>query len=276
MKITWKGPAWVLAICFTLAFAACNRDSQDWDGEITTTVDHNFADSEFNSIRNMVDTEGTADSSIYGKVTDVTGLFCPTSVTSVTINGNTAVLTIDFGSGSNCLDGRLRSGRLIATFTGKWKDAGSTVVITPDDYTVAGYAFSFTATVTVNGRNSAGKLNWTTVVDNATLTHPSNGTITWEATRTTTWVAGEGSFDPNTYVYEVTGSANGVARNNLSFTAQVDQPLRVELSCRHIVSGVWSITPQGREKRSIDYGNTGCDDQATLTVGTFSTQLTLP
>jgi hypothetical protein len=277
MKLKINFYSLAIAFAFVLVFASCNRERQQWDGELTSTIDNNFADSEFNAIRNLVDTEGTADSTIYGKTTGTDGVFCPTSVASVTITSpTTAELTIDFGTGSNCLDGRLRTGMLHASFNGKWKDAGSTVVITPQSYTVAGYGFSFTATTTVNGRDANNKLSWTTDVSNAVLTHPTQGTIRWQGTRTTTWIEGEGSFNASNYVYEVTGSATGTARNGLTFVSQVEQPLRVELSCQHVVGGVWSVTPQGREKRTIDYGNTGCDNQAILTVGTYSTVLTLP
>jgi hypothetical protein len=277
MKRSWNARLALMGISCVLLFFACNRDRTTWDGELTTTIDNNFADTEFSSIRNMIDTEGRVDSTIYGKLTDTEGIFCPTSVTTVTVlSSNSALLVIDFGSGSNCLDGRLRTGKLRATFTGKWKDAGSTVVIVPENYTVAGYAFSFTATVTVNPRDVNGHLNWTTVVSNAELTNPTSGTIYWNGTRTTTWVEGEGSLSPSTYVYEVTGSASGTARNYLTFTATIEQPLRIELSCSYIVSGIWSITPEDREKRSLDYGGPSCDNQATLNVGNYSSVVTLP
>ncbi|MFN8397986.1 MAG: hypothetical protein U0176_25440 [Bacteroidia bacterium] len=277
MKMMRISPALGLAALLLVAFSSCKNERNTWDGEVTSTVDQNFADSEFNSIRNMVDTEGTADSAIYGKTTGTTGIFCPTSVTTVTVTGsNTARLTIDFGTGSNCLDGRLRTGKLHADFSGKWKDSGSTVVITPEGYTVGGYAFSFNASVTVNGRDANNDLSWTTVVTDAVLTHPTAGTIDWSGTRTTTWVEGEGSGDPNTYVYEVTGNSSGVARSGRGFQAQIVTPLRIELSCRYITAGTLSISPQDLETRTLDYGTTGCDDQAELTVGKFWTQLTLP
>lgn len=267
----------LIAIFSCLTFIACKRDRVTWDGELASTIDNNFADSEFGAIRNMVDTEGSADSVIYGKTTGTTGIFCPTSATSVNITGpSSAIMTIDFGTGSNCLDGRLRTGKLIANFDGKWGVPGSTVTITPDGYTVSGYAFQFTQVVTFNGRDAANHLNWSHNVTNASLYNPSNGTITWSGNRTTTWVEGEGSLDPQTYVYEVTGSANGTARNGLSFTAEVQTPLRVELGCQWITGGVWSIQPSGRDARSIDYGNNTCDNQAVLRVGDFETVVSLP
>lgn len=278
MKRNFIARVALLATSCAILFLSCNRDNNvAWDGELACTVDNNFADSEFSAIRSMVDTEGRADSVVYGKVSDTQGIFCPGSTSTVTVLSPTsAYLVIDFGTGSNCLDGRLRTGKLRATFNGKWKDAGSTVTITPENYSVAGYAFAFTAVVTFNGRDGGGHLNWTTVVTDATLIHGTYGTIDWEGTRTTTWIEGEGNTDASTFVYEVTGSANGMARNGRTFTANIDSPLRVELSCRWPVSGVWSITPQALEKRSVDYGGPGCDDQAVFTVGAYTTALTLP
>jgi hypothetical protein len=267
----------LLGTSCAILFWSCKGDRVTWDGELTSTIDNNFADTEFGAIRNIVDTEGRSDTIIYGKVAETEGIFCSNSTSTLTVNSPTnATLVIDFGTGSNCLDGRFRSGKLRAVFNGKWKDTGSTVTITPESYTVAGYAFQFTSVITVNGRDAGGHLSWTTVVSNATMISPTSGTITWRGTRTTAWVAGEFSTDPNTFVYEVTGSSSGTARNGLTFTANIDQPLRIELNCRWIVSGVWSIAPQDRDPRTIDYGTNGCDDQAVLKVGTFSTVVTLP
>ncbi len=260
-----------------MLFLACNRNQVTWDGEITSTLDNSFADSEFSAIRNMVDTEGRADTAVFGKVSGTTGIYCPGSTLTVTVTSpTTANLVIDFGSGSNCLDGRLRTGKIRAAFNGKWKDSGTRVTITPESYTVAGYAFAFTEVVTFNGRDGAGHLNWTSAVSNAVMINPSNGTINWSGTRTTTWIEGEGNSDPRTFVYEVTGYSDGVSRSGLNFSATIDQPLRVELDCAHVVDGIWSITPQGLETRTLDYVGPSCDNQGTLTVGSFTTAVTLP
>lgn len=263
-------------LALTLVFFSCGRDRVQWDGEVFTSIDNSFAESEFSAISNLIDTEARADTTILGKTSGTDGLYCPQANVSVTVTGtNTARLTVDFSSGVNCLDGRLRTGKLHADFTGKWKDAGSTATITPENYTVNGYAFTFTKTITMNDRVN-GNLNWTVDVDDAVLTHPDNGQISWQSIRTTTWAEGEGDLDPSTNVYIIEGDASGIARNGLAFTANTDQPLRVELSCQYIVQGVLSLTPDGRETRSIDYGTGACDNQAVLTVGNFQGNITLP
>jgi hypothetical protein len=67
-------------------------------------------------------------------------------------------------------------------------------------------------------------------------------------------------------VYLITGSANGTSAGGTSYTAVIGQALRKELSCRHIVSGIISITPGDKPTRTINYGDGTCDDKATVTI----------
>ncbi|MEM7040589.1 MAG: hypothetical protein AAF570_26735 [Bacteroidota bacterium] len=259
-----------------LAFSTC-KERIEWDGEVASSLDNAFADSEFSMIRNIVDTEARNDTAVYGKTSDIDGVFCPAAVISVIINTPTSArMTIDFGNATNCVDGRQRAGKIIADFNGKWKDAGSTVVISPDGYVSNGYAFDFTMRLTVNGRNADGHLSWVTVVENATMSSLQNGTINWESERVTTWVEGEGDLNPQTNVYEITGTASGTATTGRNFTVNVDEALRIEANCQYVTAGVVSITPQDLTTRTIDYGLETCDNQAVLTVGEFQTNITLP
>ena len=269
-------PTVLLAILFTFALS-CKRDRTLWDGELFTSLDNGFVDGEFSAIQNMVNTEGRANADIYGKVSSTLGIFCPDAAVSVTSTGPALhTMRIDFSSGANCLDGRLRTGVLVANFTGLWKDSGSQVVITPENYTVAAYAFSFTMTVSTNPRDSQGKINWTTSVANAQLFHPQNGQITWNAERTTTWIEGEGSPDWTNNAFQITSNATGINRGNRSFTAKTTTPLRMTADCSSIVSGEVSLTPQNLETRSVNYGAGACDRLAILTVGTYQQEIILP
>lgn len=268
-----------LLVAGAMVFSSCKRDRVTFDGELYTAVDNGFAESEFSAIRSLVDTEARADSNVYGKSTGTTGYYCPGAVVTVTnLSATGANMTVDFGTGANCLDGRLRTGKLHGVFSGKWKDVGSSVVITPENYTVSGYAFSFTETITYQGLNTDSDPYWTTVVTNAVLTHASNGMSTWNCNRTTVWTEGSGDLDPSNNVYEVFGQANGVARNNIAYTVVVDQAkaLRAEVGCQWVVSGQLELTPKDYDTRTIDYGNGACDNKAVLTVGNYTSEITLP
>lgn len=271
-------PVGLLLIGATL-FSSCKRETVTFDGELYSAIDNSFAESEFSAIRTMFDTEARADSNVYGKVGSTTGFYCPDAVITITnLTATGAEMSIDFGSGTNCLDGRLRTGQLNAVFSGKWKDAGSSVVITPSNYTVSGYSLSFTETITYQGLNTDNDPYWTTTVANGVINHPTQGGTSWSCIRTTTWVEGNTDLDPANNVYEVFGTANGVSRQGISYIVSVNEatPLRVETGCQYITSGLLSLTPAQRTARNIDYGTGTCDNQATLSVGSYVTTITLP
>ncbi len=271
-----KALCWLL-IPFVFTALACDRNDTVWDGEIVTTVDHSFVSSEFAAIGNLIDFQARSDSTLLGEFPSSSGFYCPGATVTITNTGTaSATVQIDFGAGRNCLDGRNRAGKLVAEFNGLWKNPGSTVVTTPDGYSVEGYAFFFIHTTTINPNDAQGRVNWTTVVSDAELINPADGsTINWEGTRTTTWVEGAGTFGLDDNVYEITGSATGVARSLRSFTAATTSPLRVELTCPTPVSGTYTISPDSLQTRTIDYGVGACDNVAVLRINEFETQINL-
>ncbi len=256
---------------------SCNRNDTLWDGELITAVDHSFVSGEFASISNLVDSQARSDSLLLGTEPTSLGFYCPGAIVDITASGTArATVQIDFGAGTNCLDGRSRAGKLVAQFNGSWKDPGSTVVTTPDGYSVEGYAFSFIHRSTINPLDAENRINWTTVVSDAELINPSDGsTINWESTWTATWVEGDGTFGLDDNIYEISGVASGVARSLRSFTASTSSPLRIGLTCPTPIAGTCTISPDSLETRTIDYGNGACDNVAVLRMDEFETQINL-
>lgn len=272
MKITKYIP---IALGATLlVFFSCKKQIQQPDSEFQSSLDHSLANAEFSSIDNMVDVEAGRDSLITGKTTSY-GIFCPGSVITVTaVIGTINEMVIDFGTGCTCSDGRLRTGKLTATFVGKWLTPGTFVDIEPTDYTVNGNSLLFEKRITYNGINTDGHKNWTTTVTGGQVI-TSTGTIEWETSRETEWISGDGDTDPSNNVYSITATSSGKSRRGITFTAATETPLIVHLNCPNIVQGIVSITPTGYQERSIDYGTGSCDNQATLTIGEWSTVITL-
>ncbi|MCB9233026.1 MAG: hypothetical protein H6581_15320 [Bacteroidia bacterium] len=265
-----------IACLFPLAFFllwlsfGCG-DRVQFDGELTTTLDNSYASNEFAAIRNMVDLEASLDPSV-----NKNGIYCPNSTIVVTQPSGKTVMTIDFGSGSVCLDGRLRSGKLVCTFDGKWGQEGTQVTIVPQSYNVDNWAVYFTKTITRLPRNGNGNQEFEVVVDDATLTNV-NGTIHWNTQYIVEWIAGEDTpFVATDNEYLIDGTADGVARSNLPFSAVTTTPLRVKLDCSHIKAGILTITPQNFPERSLDYGTGDCDNQALFKVGDYEQVITLP
>ncbi len=259
--------------------ASCGTDPIAGDKEIQSSIDHAFAQSEFNNLQNMIDVEAQLSNEL-NKNGSIQGYFCSCSTVDVVDNGDeTYTMTVDYGAGCACLDGRMRAGKLTAIFSGKWNEDGTSVSITPEDYQVTAlngttYDFSFTKTLTRVGLNNDGHMILTVEVRDAVLSS-TEGTITWKSSRQIAWTAGVLDGDPTTNVYEMTGTASGTSSNAIDFSVTIDEPLIILATCPHITQGVLSLTPDGGLTRTIDYGDGTCDNEALLVVDTFSRMITL-
>jgi hypothetical protein len=185
----------------------------------------------------------------------------------VDTTSNPKTILIDFGS-DECTgnDGRIRTGQLHITYTGRYREPGTVITITPENYRVNGHLIEGQKTITNMGLNGNGQLYYAIAVS-GTVTAPSNEwTISWTANRTRTWVAGQNTVTLLDDAYEITGSGSGVNRNGIPFTTAITTALRAEVSCPWIVSGSITLQPVDYPARYIDFGNGECNNGLTVTV----------
>jgi hypothetical protein len=250
----------ILLPLLALALVACRKEAapNPADRDYTVALDNSRAEFYFN--------DALKQSEVALKNGDVP---CAVTVT-IDLDAQPATLLIDFGT-ENCTgaDGLRRRGRLFATFTGPYGQQGTVITITPQDYHVNDHLVEGTKVVTNAGPNADGNTFFTVTVNGSVTAPDGSWTSTHSYQRTRTWIAGEGTPNPFDDVYLITGGGSGVNRNGLPFTVQITTPLRIEIGCPWIVSGVQEVTPQGRPTRIIDFGN-GCSNQVTITVNGFS------
>ncbi len=186
------------------------------------------------------------------------------------------VLTVDFGP-TNCLcnDGVNRRGKIIVTYTGKYREMGHTHTITFDNYFQNDNGVSGTKSVSYTSNDASGNPKYDIVVDGQIVLANGNGTISWSSTRTRTWLSGFNTPAWNDDVYEISGNGTITRANGRTFDMQITTPLHVALNCRWIESGVVTITPAGANPRTLDYGNGSCDAQANYTVNGKTYTVTL-
>jgi hypothetical protein len=178
------------------------------------------------------------------------------------------VITVDFGN-TNCVgnDGKIRNGKIIRTYTGKYKDSGSVHTITFDGYQVNGNDIKGYKTVTNNGMNPAGNYNYTIDSKDTIIKANSGGTITWQSLRNREWINGYSTQSHADDKYSITGTASGVRKNGNAWTMSITNPLIIDLSCTwRQTGGTMVFTPASKPARTIDFGTGTCDNQATLTV----------
>jgi len=262
------------AVLFVLVLlSSCKKEKEELVDSIVTAQDNSLAMLFWDDIYKTVNEESSGIEGI--RSAPLTA--CIDTIMVDTI-ADPRTITIDFGN-DDCsgIDGRVRKGKLIVTYTGRYLEVGTVITTTPENYTIDGYAVNGTKTVTNIGNNDNGEPTFTVSVANANIVAPSNAwTASWESTRTRVWKEG---YDTPLFllddVYEISGTQTGVNRNGAGYTANIITPLRIKVGCPWIVSGVYQLIPEGLSTRTVDFGNGECDAYVSVTVNGNTYNFTL-
>ncbi len=301
-KISVILTAMVLALSVGLT-TSCRKDKkteEEVDRDTSEAEDNGSSETITNDISNIGSQacESTNGQLNTYKMNGTESVYAPL-LACATVSADLAakIVTVTF-NGSQCLDGRTRSGSLIydysqsitsGTFTPtRYRHPGFKCVITSQNYVVDSYTViinnkTVTNTTPVGFNPSATNLSWN-VTSNLSIIKPSNGgTITSSINRTKTLL---NTNDNTVYVNEstpiawskarigITGSASGTTANGLNYSANIVSQLVKDFgTCTtsnnrraHFIQGVLNFTPGNKPTRTIDYGNGACDNAATVTI----------
>lgn len=266
-----------LATTAVFTFSACHRMKNEDTEDTGYGTDHATVEKTYSDVQDIADQAASAGNlstfrMASGGPTVLSG--CAT-VTHDTVS-TPHRLTIDFGS-TNCLcaDGNYRHGQIIVTYTGRYRDANHQHDISFNNYFVNDNQVTGTKSVTRAADDAAGHPVYNISINGQIILANGAGTISASSTRTRTWVAGYNTPMWSDDEYDLTGSGSVTRANGRTFTYAISTPLHIALNCRWIESGVVTITPQGGNARTLDYGNGTCDAQANYTVNgkTYSISL---
>jgi len=254
-----------------LALVSCRKEDQadPTDFDYTSASDNARAEDYFADMLNVVDDAAEANG-----LRDANDACAPTVTFDTLVMPHT--LTVDFGA-VNCTatNGRTRRGMLHVTFTGRYRDAGTVITITPQDYYVNDNHVEGTKTVTNMGLNGDGDPYFSVAVNGTVSAGDGSWTATHQAARTRTWIEGDGTLTPLDDVYLITGGGSGVNRNGIAYTITITQALRVAVGCPWITAGTVEIIPSGAASRTINYGNGSCDGTISVSVNGNTYTITL-
>lgn len=280
----------LLLFCFCLFFiCACNKSNDNKttnnsDTETSTSLDYAFAQTtndDAASVSSQLENDRLSGSiSGSGTITSsADGVHLGSCATvSIDTTAKPHTLTIDFGT-TNCLcfDGKYRRGKILVSFTGRYRDSASMHTIAFSNYYVNNYKVEGSQTVVNEGHNANGNLSFA-IQTNSTITDTTGKQLTFTSNRTREWIAGEsttGWHEWSDDVYSVTGTASGTGFNGTSFNASITKPLIIALNCPWIEQGAISFTPNGKLTRTIDFGDGTCDSKATVTIAGITFPITL-
>ncbi|HNQ60894.1 MAG TPA: hypothetical protein PKJ62_00745 [Bacteroidia bacterium] len=268
----------------------CKKDDEVKEFDTQSSQDNSLAEATFNDIMeitNQAIENGSSGLSTFRKV-NTQGTFMSTCATldiTPDSSGQGGSIVIDFGPYSClCDDGRYRKGVIHVTYTATYRDSGAIITMNPQSYFVGRdttnmYQVYGTKTLINKGHNAAGHL-WYTIDVNGEIHDRNHAVMSWTSQRTREWLAGESTMGTGGYVddvYSITGTSSGTTFEGKSYTANITKALvfKLDPACRHIVEGIFELTPSGLPTRTLDYGNGTCDNDATITVNgaTFNIKL---
>lgn len=170
---------------------------------------------------------------------------------------------VDYGTqGCESLhDGKLRKGKIKASFDNFWDSVGSNLTIELIDY----YENNINITGDIIVEYTGNKKFDSRLIDGHCLAN--NWDIGFEYNHQYEWLSGFNSDSIITDdVVRIAGTASGVNRDGVAFTNKVITPIEKDMTCKWISKGVIEIKPEGLDRRTIDFGNGTCDNKASLTI----------
>lgn len=271
-----KNPSFMVKSLFMAglctALFACNRQTVT-DDTATITNDDSAAENAFYDMKVAGDAAGTQETSKLKSFEKGLKDSCITvkviDFDSISKKGK---VELDFGSTNcTCKDGKQRRGKIEVEYKPANTLIGSEVVYTPNQYFVNDYGISGKKSVKIEAPYS-----WRIHVENGVVTKPDGKTITWSSDRVRKMVAGTSTLlDPTDDSYEVTGTSSGKNSAGNEYSFETETPLLFSYGCQYITSGKLKIKRSGKKDAVVDYGDGTCDDKGTVTVGTWTKDITL-
>lgn len=270
-SIHLTGIASLLTGTLLLMFVSCSKDSSN-EEELTTAEVMSATELQFSDETDMIteeimsiaeDVYATEEIAATSKE-NYSSDYLPDCVTvSVVLNQGMREVTLDFGEGCELPTGNLVSGKVNLSYVLDLEAASNRVELTLEDFTFNDVLVEGDATIVRVRSNESGNPQGTA---NATFvaTWPNGDTASFTGTRTREWIEGFGTGFWGDNVFLITGKRTYISRAGNEFVKEVITPLRRELSCRFIVSGVLDISRLGNTAR-LDFGDGSCDAKGTLT-----------
>lgn len=244
----------------------CNKDSVSIPNDQLQTVQDDAlldaADEDINSYADQFESAGDQLTTKSGTV--MLSDTCP--IVTHYRNGDTVIVTVDFGTSCTDLNGNVRSGKIVITKIGKMKDEGYFRSVSLENFKINGNTVQGTRIVRNMGLNQNNNYHFSVSLQDGKFITEDGDTLERSYERDREWVAGYDTPTPWDNEFMVTGSASGVNFNGEHYTRTIMEPLVIKMACRFIVSGIVETDVEGKSPITLDYGNGDCDALATLTV----------
>lgn len=191
--------------------------------------------------------------------------YLPDCVTiTVVLVQNMKTTTIDFGDGCELRNGNFVSGKIILNYQKDPEALIKTIAYAFEDFYFNYKNIAGGGTILKERSNGSGNPQSTKTFD-VTVTWPDESFASKKGVKIREWIEGQGSGTWGDNVFLITGHGTFTKKNGTLISTEIIEPLRRELACKFLVSGIVNLTKN--EKTAIlNYGDGSCDDLATITI----------
>lgn len=291
-----------LAVMFSLVLFSCQKegslssDSTITEEESVTLSDESTqSEASFNDVEDvsMTAAEEEGEASVYGRggagvtTEGYLPLFeelrlrigqCATVTVAPNDNTYPKTVTVDFGDGCLCADGKYRKGAIIIHLTGPIRRSGSVMVITLRNFYLNRAHIEGSKTVSNLSENS--NIKFTVQVVGGKFTLPSGRGYSYESLKYVKQIEGGATRMIRDDVFHIEGRSQTEFNGGRTVTLNTETPLIKKVACPWISDGVLKIKINDRVL-FLNYGapsNGDCDNKAMLTWNNGNNQrlITLP
>jgi len=260
----------IVFIISGLTFSSCLKEKKTYDTSFSQ--DHAYVENVFNNVSGMADEAYELSSNRSNLELATSYYLSECTEVILDLSANPYLLSIDFGE-ENCLcnDGRYRRGKILTTFTGMYREPGTIITHTLEDYYVDNDEVMGTMVITNTGLNELDHMQYNVQVTGEVHKANNEGVIYWNSDRMHEWVEGRESIEILDDVYLISGMASAESTNktvedgstNLISTWEINtiEPLRVALNCNWVSAGSLSVNASGWDEAIIEYGTGDCDNE---------------
>ena len=198
--------------------------------------------------------------------------YIPNCVTITTvIEQNMVERTLDFGDGCTMPNGHVLSGVIVMRYEKDMEAMTKMISVTFNTFYVDGILIEGSRSIFRERSNTNGNPQSTYTVDiSATWSDGSQASRVGEKVRE--WIEGYDSGSWGDNVFLITGNRTTTFRNGSVRSGEIVVPLRREMACRFIVSGVINLQ-RNNHTAVLDFGEGNCDNQALITLGNGNTHI---
>jgi hypothetical protein len=287
-----------IALCIpviTLFFLSCQKESDLNENPVSTTTEEEAvtnseesmqAEASFDDVEDigLIAAEEEAEASESGgrnfSFVELRLRLGPCADITVTPGDGTypKTITIDFGDGCICADGKFRKGAIILHLTAPIRRPGAVLTITFRNYYLNRAHIEGTKIISNHSEN--GNIKFTVQVVGGKLTLPNGRGFTYNGIKYVKQVLGGSTRIVRDDVYTIEGRSKTEFNNGVTVTLNTESPLVKKVVCPWISKGVLKIKINDRVL-FLDYGapdNGECDNKALLTWNNGNNQrlITLP